>query len=316
MAKKSAPKQLRYPYDVVNYDTDYMLIRVVKYQNPGINPQREGGSIFAITSSQENYNNRKNKKLEGSIILPIPKNLGDVNTVEWNQSRLNSLAAAAFTTLEDTIDTLNLDDLKANFFGTLEAAGGDFQEAALAFGRGLNEQTQEAIKDAFIGQGINIFGANISQQELLSRENGVVLNPNMELLFRGVKLRQFQFEFDMTPRNRREGSEIKAIINTFKKRMAAKSATSFDGARGIFIGAPDVFEVQFKRGGDPHPFLFKMKVSALTDMKTNYTGTGNYITYGDGSPVKTNLSLTFQEINPVFAEDYDEDQELNEGVGF
>ena len=75
---------------------------------------------------------------------------------------------------------------------------------------------------------------------------------------------------------------------------------------------------------------------ALKNMSVNYTGSGTYATYTDTSPVHYKLNLQFQELDPIYAEDYGanperesnprkpgtseaELQELNEdyyGVGF
>ena len=54
---------------------------------------------------------------------------------------------------------------------------------------------------------------------------------------------------------------------------------------------------------------------ALLNMAVNYTGAGTYATYGDTTPVHMKLDLSFQELNPVYAEDYDS-EEGKEGVGF
>ena len=53
---------------------------------------------------------------------------------------------------------------------------------------------------------------------------------------------------------------------------------------------------------------------ALVNMSVNYTGSGTYATYSDATPVHMKLSLSFQELNPVYAEDYD--KEGKDGVGF
>ena len=50
-------------------------------------------------------------------------------------------------------------------------------------------------------------------------------------------------------------------------------------------------------------------------MAVNYTGSGTYATYDDTTPVHMQLSLQFQELNPVYSEDYDK-EEGKLGVGF
>ena len=47
----------------------------------------------------------------------------------------------------------------------------------------------------------------------------------------------------------------------------------------------------------------------------NYTGSGTYATYDDGTPVHMKLNLTFQELNPIYNEDY-EDANAGKGVGY
>ena len=42
----------------------------------------------------------------------------------------------------------------------------------------------------------------------------------------------------------------------------------------------------------------------MTSFNVNYTGSGTYATYADGAPVHTQISMAFQEVNPVYSEDY------------
>ena len=98
--------------------------------------------------------------------------------------------------------------------------------------------------------------------------------------------------------------------------MAAKSTASGNKeAKGLFISSPDVFQLQFMSGNEKHPFLHTHKICALTSMNVNYSGTGAYMTYEDSTPVQLSMDLTFNELSPVYTEDYD-DISLDEGVGF
>ena len=38
-------------------------------------------------------------------------------------------------------------------------------------------------------------------------------------------------------------------------------------------------------------------------MQVNYTGSGTYATYNDGAPVHMIMTLSFQELSPVYAEE-------------
>jgi hypothetical protein len=48
-------------------------------------------------------------------------------------------------------------------------------------------------------------------------------------------------------------------------------------------------------------------------MSVNYSGSGQYATFNDATPVHMILSLQFQELSPIYAEDY---QNVTEGVGY
>ena len=52
-------------------------------------------------------------------------------------------------------------------------------------------------------------------------------------------------------------------------------------------------------------------------MTVNYTNSGTYASYSDGTPVSIQMNLTFKELNPIYFEDYlDFEEGDNNGVGF
>ena len=157
-------------------------------------------------------------------------------------------------------------------------------------------------------------GVNVTGTQILSRERGTILNPNMTLLMNAPSLRSFSFQFKMTPRDDREAKQVKSIIRSFKKNMAPFTETS-----KTFLKTPNVFELRYKKGNDDHPFLHQFKQCALTDISTNYTGEGVYATYGDGSPISTIMTLQFTELVPIYQSDYGDDSDFDadsDGVGY
>jgi hypothetical protein len=97
----------------------------------------------------------------------------------------------------------------------------------------------------------------------------------------------------------------------------APKAGEFNGsaAQGIFLKSPDVFQLNYLKDGRNHPFLNKFKICALTGMQVNYTNSGTYSSYADGTPVNIRMNLTFKEINPIYHEDYLQDKS-GSGVGY
>ena len=167
-------------------------------------------------------------------------------------------------------------------------------------------QVQQAITAALSGTAVGALGGNVSGTQLVSRATGQVFNPNLELLFDGVGLRTFPFTFDIFPRSKKEAEQVVKILRTFKTSiLAKKNAASDSTIKGVFISAPDVFQLQYMRGNKPHPFLNHFQPCALIDMQINYTGSNTYSTFRDGTPTHMQLTLTFKELNPIYQEDQD-----------
>ena len=84
---------------------------------------------------------------------------------------------------------------------------------------------------------------------------------------------------------------------------------------GVFIKSPSVFRLEYKSGTKDHPYLNRFKMCAMTGMSVDYTGSGTYATYSDATPVHIKLDMTFQELTPIYAEDYDT-TEGRKGTGY
>ena len=55
-----------------------------------------------------------------------------------------------------------------------------------------------------------------------------------------------------------------------------------------------------------HPYMNKIKPCALTGLNVNYTPEGSYMTYEDGgSMTGYDLTLNFQEIEPIYKDDHE-----------
>jgi len=297
-------KSLRYPVARLESDSDYLEIKVLEYQPPGFETSGTGQSLRLQSSSES----LKNKEIIlGTIFLPIPESITDSNGVTWGEDSLNGLAATALGIGLKTITAESgAEAAKALTSGTKEAVGSLLSD----------DMTIQAINSNFAAMAVNALGGKTNATGILARQTGAILNPNMELLFGGVQLRQFSFSFDFAPRDENESIVIKKIIRAFKKSLNAKNgSTGENKSSGLFIKSPDVFQLTYKTGGKNHQFLHKFKPMALLNIAVNYTGAGTYATYDNTAPVHTKIDLTFQELNPIYSEDYDTEEGL-EGTGF
>jgi len=286
----------RYPAKRITESDDYLQILIVNYVPPSVSTNPSNLIQRTSTQALADSGNLTNSLYQ--ILLPMPQGISDSNMVDWGDDSLNPLAAGLVG-------------------GAQQAIAGDpekgFKDITSAIKNvATSGNGQDLITSYFAAKAANSLNANVSAEGLLSRSEGKILNPNMELLFKGVQLRSFNFTFNMSPRDDVESKSVKSIIRAFKKSMAAKTSTG-TGA-GLFIDSPNVFQLEYRSGGEKHPFLNSFKPCALTNMAVDYTASGAYATYEDATPVHMKLTLSFQELNPVYFSDYDDSTDI--GVGY
>lgn len=270
---------LKYPLKMKD-DQDRIMFHAHEYKSGG----RLVGDIFNFELNPVQY-----IPLGERVFLPIQSSITDQNSVGWEPDTLNPIEIAAAKYSNNLITSSTKD------IGTVASGG---------IGGALNlikndPRLQEAIKTYIIGQAIGV-------NNLQSRLQGQVLNPNLELLFQGPQLRPFSFAFKLSPRSAEEAKIVKKIANYFKKNMAVKKDSS-----NIFLKAPNVFKIQYQYGsGKEHPGLNLIKMCALTNCSVDYTPNGTYMTYPEGTMVSYSISLSFQELTPIYSDDYTDAQSI------
>ena len=258
---------LRYPLDRVP-DLDYDFVTFTAYQY-------KAGQLIASTGSE-----RIGARAE-SISLPIVPNIEETNGVEWGEDKLNKIQEMAAGIAMKAMGSDNVGEALSNLLG----GTGDAAKELMGID-GIGDR----IKAHFAGQAV---GANV-----LGRTTGAVLNPNLELLFKGPQLRSFNFNFKLRPRYEAEADQIKKIIIAFKKNMHVQRGTS-----GLFLTTPNIFKIQYYHKGGEHPFMNRLKPCALTNFKVVYTPDNNYMTYSDGSMTGYDINMSFNEIVPIYADE-------------
>ena len=290
---------LRYPYEALTETTDYLQLTIKEYDAGGLTAGAASYVNASAGTSPAALQNIAASALkpavlgkDGIIILPMPSNIEDTNSVSYDGDSLNALSKIGAEVAQSTIEGVKLDDIVGSTTKVVN-------KVSEAIGGQSGELKNIALK-ALAAQAVNVFGAGVSLNQLLARSGGKILNPNMELLFNNVTLRTFRFSFKMTPRDEVESMQVKSIIRTLKKNMAAKKAN-------LYLKTPNIFELEYKKGNKLHPFLHRFKQCALSDMSVNYTGENVYATYSDGTPISIILTLTFKELVPIYEEDYHDD---------
>ena len=262
--RNSYERGLCYPTTMRRGLQDNLKIDVVKF-----NPKTISGG-----ASQD----RPKGKTIGTVILPIPASVQDGNKTDWGSGSMTPVDMA-----------------KANVVKSLL---GD--EGGSAAGEEIKNVMNQAQTEPMMNEGLKTFFTEqlTGTTDLLSRTTGSVMNPNMELLFKGPALRAFSFSWKMSPRDQKESIVIAKIIRMFKQSMAPQKTES-----GLFLKAPSIYKLTFQQGSGDHKFLPKMKECALNDCAVNYTPDGGYMTYDNAAMVAVELSLSFQEMEPIYNND-------------
>ena len=262
---------LRYPSTISG---DFVLFEIFEYNGSKVNVSKN----FGLTTL------RKGNAV-ASIALPIQASIVDSNTVDWKEDTLNAFNAAGGA-------------------AALGILGVDGQENAVeAVVKALADSTKS--KDGKnlspLAQVIAVAAASQAvSSNLRSRFTGEVMNPNLELLFNGPRLRSFNFGFLMSARDEGEATTIKKIIRTFKQKMAVR-----DGAGSLFLKAPHIFQITYKTDkGATHPSINQIKLCAMTGLNVNYTPAGTYSTFEDLTMTAYQMTMQFTELDPVYETDY------------
>ena len=277
------PDNLKYPIDLAEQTQDFLKIEMVKYVPRGFGPA-EGGTTLGLNPD------KPTGETIGRCFLPIASGIKDVNAVSFGSQNMNvfeaetALAAIGFINEGPKGMTNAVQSITSRITGN-------------------SSQVKDALAAFFAGE------ATGTGQQILQRSTGAVFNPNMELLFQGPSLRPFNFTYKMSARSSEEADMIIKIIRFFKQGMAPQRTSS-----NLFLKTPHTFKLEYMQNGKAHKYLNKFKECALQSFSVEYAPEGTYATFSDGKMVSYQLSFTFQEIEPVFNDEYADDGDTT--IGF
>ena len=249
---------------------------VIKFDMLKYEPKKISGFGFGERNST--------RESIGTVTLPIPGGISDANACNWGDDTMGPLQLAAAG--------LALKALTPDGSTPIGAALGDLKSQLVT----NNTEMKQLIQGKFAATAV---GAD--PNSLLSRTQGMILNPNLELLFQGPSLRPFAFEFKMSPRSAAEAKVITQIIRFFKQGMAPIREQS-----RLFLKTPHTFRIKYVQMGDndENIYLNKFKECALLSCSVQYTPEGNYAPYEDGAMSSYQMSLQFKELEPVYNDSY------------
>ena len=301
---------VRFPHDMlVDEGEDFVMFDFYDYKPPFQNKKSVndvGGESYAnLTLGDYNATGYAGEyfkdKAYPQILMYMPQDIQDAFSAKWEGKKFGQITTGLIASAgqEGNINKLK----KAG--QTLDAT--------------LEKSMVESAATIVTGLAKKITGDEISAGDLFGGISGVARNPNVEVLFQSMELRTFDLTFKMTPFDESDVQRMDAIIKIFKMAMLpqynlGEGVEVFDRDNNAldagFIQVPKVCAVNFMRGGSRNHYLPRYKMCAITDVNVNYTPDNVYATFdptnGLGSPVATELKISFMETKLVFSEDIKE----------
>ena len=312
-------KIVKYPMDMSN-SMDHMFIQCYSYRAPysaALDGNVGKRNILAtdkkssFTFGSERTTPYK-RKLGAGIKLPMPNNMTDGNPRNWGEQSMDAGQMGAIQNVSKNV----LTSFFTNDFGgygrtaTKLSMQGEMLTQESTRGMSMANKIAQLASESGFG--------DVSSEQILSRSVGVVVNSNTELLFAGVSLRSFEYQWLMSPRNRLEAANVRMIIRAFKQWSAPKKIRKIDngelsnvgkaGGPSFFLGTPNIFRLRFVTGGNRNILgVNKFKPCALQNVDINYTPEGQWMAYENGMPISVMMTLRFAELEPIYDTDYSED---------
>ena len=287
----SKRSKLRYPKDLDTNQVDYVVFRSSEYRtNRKFEGQSEaapatGGTDITLympttTPSMSQGNDWGTQNFDGPLGM-IKGNLAAGATGAIMDANISS-----FEEGKKTGKNL-VDGIKNQFEAGLKNGGGALKQFGVNAVAGV---------------------AGMQPNQLMALQRGQIFNPNVELLYNGPRVRGFSFSFTFVPKNQPEAEEVNNIIKEFKIWSSPEALDN-----GMFK-VPHVWQVQYMMNGNPNPNMNVFKRAALTDVAVqNNSGMNMHMSFDDGMPILTTVSLNFTEVDVITRNDH---RSATNNVGF
>jgi len=244
---------------------------------------------------------------KGSICLPLPKSLQENTSLDIQSEKLGIMGSAArdlYSAAKNGADFKDLGkQLADNLTGAITGATAD---SAAAFAMFASRA------------GLNFISPSIEGG--LAVETGTALNPHQALVFSGVGVRQYQFEWTLVPNNETEANHIRNIIRAFKKNSLPTYESVVGGGGGAADAAGSQFTGTLSRGLFKYPSMVdifftgldvdhfpKFKRGMVTQIQVDYTPQGGFVLnkgQTGSKPSVVNLIVSFIEADIHTSADY------------
>jgi hypothetical protein len=240
-----------YPEDIINAKYS-MLLQFAEYTRQ---------DAFSVSEPS----------LLGPVFLPLPENLLESYTVNYDTTDLGAIFGASI----------------------------DFSPNARPYMQQVMENTGTIA--AHLGSGaLNKAGLN-GLAERLGQDFKTIVNPHSSIIFKGMQLRTHTLSWKFSPKNSNETFLLQNVIQYLRvSTLPANSGLE----NGGFLSYPDIVWPILLRDGNINPYLFPFKWCSIRNMTVTYTPDGGSAFYKNGAPVAVLLTLELQELEIILRDDF------------
>tara|TARA_Y100000361_G_scaffold151429_1_gene168859 strand:- start:902 stop:2146 length:1245 start_codon:yes stop_codon:yes gene_type:complete len=244
--------------------------------------QGKGKSVIEQSQNTAIVKRKPTTRLDTAIALYMPPTINVSYTANYTDTEIGALAANIAGAIEtgttkDAIKKLMSDDTK--------------------------DEMVDAATKALLAVAGGIPGAQ-GTRELFEMQQGFIMTNRMELAFKGLPKRGFQYTFKMIPKSEEEANEIKNIVDAFKINMLPEGMSADDksGFTGKRLKIPNTFDIKYMYVGKENEYLHKISTCVLESMSLSYGGDRFKAFDGNSRgapPVETTMTLNFKEMELI-----------------
>lgn len=214
-------------------------------------------------------------------VLPIPTSLTYDSDYQWSSDTLGHGGAALAGGLGNVATKIINGDAMGAVGSAMDGVIGGAKAFTVEYSRG---QIQKFLNNN------NLNGETTLKEA--ERQAGVAYNPNKQLYFNEVDMRDFSVTFSLAPTSR---EEAEAIRNGFI--MLAKRAAPEYKADKFYFEYPDFFKFAVIVNGNDktHHTMYSRAGLAITQLNLDLAPDAALTWHDDGFPTALQLSISFKE---------------------
>ena len=252
-------------------------IAEAEVRNTLLKGQKAGGSTVRVARAPT-------KRINTAIALYMPQSVQVTYGAQYTDTQIGAV----------TEESLNV-------YNNLVSGRGNSEDLKRQLSN-LGENVADSLQN-FLLASVGIIPGLQGLRETAEAKSGNVIADRLELAFKGINKRNFQYTFKMTPKDRKEVDMIRKIIFAFKSNMMPEFVGDNRGGRRLLV--PNTFDIAYMYLGSQNLHLHNISTCVLENMNVVYGG-DRYKTFepdAEGAqPVETTITLNFKEMELITRE--------------